>query len=148
MFSAGEDGNLKLLTQGPAPKRLTPVYGQAPYLSTSLSTSGSACSGLNPYAVTYHHAAKTIQGIPIGAPILQPLAGTSNSTSSAASPDQDSTDDYPEIGRSTCWNSIDEGRLIIMVAPTGAPPHNNSNRYLTIRRSKASDARTSNDGMI
>jgi hypothetical protein len=29
MFAVGEDENLELLTQGPAPKRLAPVYGQA-----------------------------------------------------------------------------------------------------------------------
>jgi hypothetical protein len=38
-----------VLTQGPTSKHLALVYGQAPYLSTSSSTSGRACSGLNPY---------------------------------------------------------------------------------------------------
>jgi hypothetical protein len=70
MFAAGEDGNLELLTQGLAPKCLMPMYGHAPYLLTSSSTSGSACSGFNPYAEPYHHAAKTTHGIPIGAPIF------------------------------------------------------------------------------
>jgi hypothetical protein len=60
IFTVGEDENLKLLTQGPAPKLLAPVYGQAPYLLASSSTSGSTCLGLNPYAGPYHHAAKTI----------------------------------------------------------------------------------------
>jgi hypothetical protein len=45
----------------------------------------------------------------------------SGSSASGASPDHDSTDDYPEIGDSTCWNSAEEGRFIIMVASTGAP---------------------------
>jgi hypothetical protein len=64
------------------------------------------------------------------------------------SPDQDSTDDYPEIGGSTCCNFTDEGHPIIVVAPTRAHSHNSSSRYPTIRRSEASDAQTSNDGMI
>jgi hypothetical protein len=115
MFAAGEDGNLKLLTQGPAPKRLTPVY-EAPYLLARSSTSGGACSGLNPYVRPYHRAARTTQGIVIGAPIFQPLARTSRSSTLASSPDQDSTNDYPKIRGSTCWNSADEGCLIIMVA--------------------------------
>jgi hypothetical protein len=41
-----------------------------------------------------------------------------------------------------------EGRLIVVVAPTGGHSHNSYNRYPTIGRSEASDARTSNDGMI
>jgi hypothetical protein len=32
MFTAREDGNLELLTRGPAPKHLASVYGQVPYL--------------------------------------------------------------------------------------------------------------------
>jgi hypothetical protein len=103
MFAAGEDGNLELLTQGLAPKCLMPMYGHAPYLPTSSSTSGSVCSGFNPYAEPYHHAAKTTHGIPIGAPIFQPSAETPSSSSSATSHGQESTDDYPEIGGSTCW---------------------------------------------
>jgi hypothetical protein len=35
-----------------------------------------------------------------------------------------------------------------MVAPSGAPLHNNPSKYPTIRRSEASDTRTSNDGTI
>jgi hypothetical protein len=66
IFAAGEDGNLKLLTQGPAPKRFVSVYGQVSYLTTNSFTSGGACSGLNPYVGPYHRAAKTIQGILIG----------------------------------------------------------------------------------
>jgi hypothetical protein len=121
MFPTEEDGNHELLTQGPTPKRLALVYGQALYLLASSSTSGGACSGLNPYAGHYHRATKTTQGIPIRAHIFQPSVGTSSFSTSTVSPDQDSIDDYPEIGGSTYWNSADEGRLIIMVAPTGAP---------------------------
>jgi hypothetical protein len=93
MFAIEEDGNLKLLNQGPTPKHLVLICGQAPYLLTISSTSGGASSGLNPYVGPYHRAAKTIQGILIGASILQPLAGALSSSSSAASPDQDSTND-------------------------------------------------------
>jgi hypothetical protein len=76
------------------------------------------------------------------------MAGASSSSSSAAPPDQDSTNDYPEMGGSLCWNSTEEGHLIIMVAPAGAPSHNSSSRYPTIERSEVSDAWTPNDGMI
>jgi hypothetical protein len=100
-FAVGKDENLKLLTQGPASECLAPVYGQAPYLSAISSTSGGACSDLNPYAGPYHPSARIVQGIPIGASILQPSTGASSSLL-AASPDQDSADNYPEIGGSTC----------------------------------------------
>jgi hypothetical protein len=149
IFAVREDENLELLTQGPAPKRLAPVYANAPYLLVNSSTSGGAYSGLNPYARTYHRVAKMTQGILIRAPIFQPSARASSSSTSTASPlDQDSIDDYPEIGGSTCSNSADEDRLIIMVAPVGAPSHNRSSRHPTIGRSEAFDAWTSNDGMI
>jgi hypothetical protein len=59
MFAIREDGNLKLLTWSLAPKYHAPIYGQAPYLPASISTSGGACSGLNTYAGPYHRAAKT-----------------------------------------------------------------------------------------
>jgi hypothetical protein len=58
MFATMEDGNLELLTQGPALKQLALVYGQTPYLLTSSSTSGGTCSGLNSYAGPYHHTTK------------------------------------------------------------------------------------------
>jgi hypothetical protein len=105
------------------------------------------CSGLNPYAGQNHHAAKTTQGFLIWMHISQPSTGTSTSTS-GVSPDQDSTDDYPKIGGSTYWNSTEEGHLIIKVALARAPSQNSSSRYPTIGRSEASDARTTNDGMI
>jgi hypothetical protein len=59
-FAMGEDGNLKLLTPGPAPERLTSVYGQAPYPPTISSTSDGAYSGLNPYAGPYHCTTKIV----------------------------------------------------------------------------------------
>jgi hypothetical protein len=148
MFAVVEDINLELLTQGPTSKCLAPIYGQAPYLPISSSTSGGACLGLYSYAGSYHRTAKTTQRIPIGAPIFQPSAGTSSSSTSTSSPDQDSTDDYPKNEGSTCWNSVDEDCLIIMVAPTGAHSQNSFTRYPSIRRSEVSDTRTPNDGMI
>jgi hypothetical protein len=148
MFVVGEDRNLKLLTQGSVQKCIAPVYGQAPYLLASSSISGGTCSGPNSYAGPYHRATKTTQGILIGAPIFQPSAGTLSSSTLAASPDQDSTDNYPKIGGSTCWNSTNEGCLIIMVAPAGAHSQNSSSRYSTIGKSEASDAQTPNDGII
>jgi hypothetical protein len=148
MFVVGEDRNLKMLAPGTAPERLMPVYRQAPYLPAISSTSVGAYSGLNPYVALYHHTAKFIQVIPSRASIIQPSVGASSYSLSAASPDQDSVDDYPEIKGSPCWNSTEVGRLIIMVAPHGAPLHNSSSRYPTIRRLEASDARMPNDGMI
>jgi hypothetical protein len=113
MFAVGEDGNLELLTRGLAPKHLVSVYGQATYLPASSSTSGGAYSGLNPYARSYHRTTMTTQGLLIGAHIFQPSARTSFSSASGASPDHNSTDDYPEIWCSTYWNSTEEGCLII-----------------------------------
>jgi hypothetical protein len=102
IFATGEDRNLQLLTQSPALKRLESVYGQAPYLPASSSTSSGAYSGLNPYTGSYHHAAKTTQGNSIRAPIFQPPVGILSSSSSAVSSDQYSTDNYPGIGGSAC----------------------------------------------
>jgi hypothetical protein len=121
MFAIREDGNLKLLTRGPAPNHLASVYGQTSYHMGSSFTSGGVYSGLNPYTWSYHRAAKTTQGLLIGAHIFQPSAGTSGSSASGASPDHDSTDDYPEIRGSTYWISTEEGRLVIMVALVRTP---------------------------
>jgi hypothetical protein len=137
MFATGENRNLKLLTQGPPPEHPESIYGQAPYLPASTSTLGGACSGLNPCARSYHRIAKTTRGLPIGAHFFQPSVGTSGSSSSGASPH--STNGYPEIGESTCWNSVEEGRLIIMVAPARAPSQNSSSGYPTIGRSETFD---------
>jgi hypothetical protein len=79
MFATGEDENLELLTQGPAPRHLAPVYRVSPYYPADPSTSGGACSGLNPHAGSYYLFAKT---------------------SSGATLDQESIEDYPEIGGS------------------------------------------------
>jgi hypothetical protein len=80
--------------------------------------------------------------------ILQPPTGASSSSLSVASSDQDSADDYPEIGGSTCEDLVEDGCLIITVAPAGGPSQNNSSRYPTIERLEASDAQTHNDEMI
>jgi hypothetical protein len=97
MFVAGKDGNFKMLPSGSAPERLAPVHGQGSCFSVISSTSGGACSGLNPYAVLYIRT-KLVRGIPVVTSIHQPSAGASSSSLSAASLDQDSADDYLEIG--------------------------------------------------
>jgi hypothetical protein len=70
MFDTRDDGNLELLTQGPVPRHLTPVYGVSPYYSIDPSTSGGAYSGLNPHAGSYYLSAMTSQGCLIGKTIL------------------------------------------------------------------------------
>jgi hypothetical protein len=70
MFTVGEDGNLELLTQGPAPRYHVLVYGKAPYYPADPSTSGEPCSGLNPYAGTYYLSTMTLQGRLNGKTIL------------------------------------------------------------------------------
>jgi hypothetical protein len=125
-FVAGEDRNLKMLPLGSAPERLAPVYGQTLYFLAISSTTGGACSSLDPYTGLHIHTVKLVRGTPIMTSNLQPTAGASSSSSSAASPEQDSGDDYPEIGGSTCGDSTEEGRLIVMVAPAGGPSQNSS----------------------
>jgi hypothetical protein len=137
-----------MLPLGPAPERLVLAHGQAPCSQIDLSTSGSACTSLDPFAGRYIHTAKLVQGIPLVTSILRQSARASSSSSSAASPDQDSSDDYPEIEMGTCGDSASEGHLIFMVAPNGDPSHHSSSRYPTVGRSEASDARTPNTGMI
>jgi hypothetical protein len=63
MFSAGEDKNLDLLTQDPMPRHPASIYGKAPYYPANPSTSGEACSGLNPYVAPYYLSAMTSQGL-------------------------------------------------------------------------------------
>jgi hypothetical protein len=137
-----------MLPPGPAPERLTPADGQAPWSLTTSSTSGGACLGLDPFAGLYIHTAKIVRGIPVVTSTLRPMAEASSSSSSAASPDQDSTDDYPEIGISAYGDSVREGRLIFMVASNGDSSHNSSSRDSTIRRWESPDAQTPNVVMI
>jgi hypothetical protein len=60
MFTAGEDGDLRMLPLGSAPARLVPIHGQASYFPATSSTSGGACSGLDLYARRYIRTAKLI----------------------------------------------------------------------------------------
>jgi hypothetical protein len=147
-FSVGEDGELRMLPLGPALERRMLIDGQAPWSLTTSSISGGAYSGLDCFAGLYLRTAKIIRGILIVTCTLQPLAGASSLSSSVASPDQDSSDDYPKIGISHCGDSVGEGCLIFMVASNGNLLHNSSSRYPMIKRSKVSDAQTPNDGMI
>jgi hypothetical protein len=126
-FAAEEDRNLKMLPLGSAPECFTPVYGQAPCLPVISSTISGGCSGLDPYAGLHIRTVKLVRGIPIVTSIIQSSAGASSSSSSTAFPKQDSTDDYPEIEGSTCGDSTEESRLIVMVAPTGGTSQNSSN---------------------
>jgi hypothetical protein len=66
---------------------------------------------------SYIRTVKLVRGIPVVTTILRPCAGASSSSSSALSSDQGSSEDYPEIGVSTCGSSADISRLICMVAP-------------------------------
>jgi hypothetical protein len=70
MFVAGDDENLDLLTQGPTPRHLTPVYGVYPNYLVNPSTSGGAYSDLNFHAGPYYLFAMTSQGRPIRKTIL------------------------------------------------------------------------------
>jgi hypothetical protein len=76
------------------------------------------------------------------------LARASSSTSSASTPDTDSSDDYPEIGVSDCVEHAKGGHLICMVVPNGDRSNNTSSRYPTIERSETSDARTPSGSLI
>jgi hypothetical protein len=120
-FAMGKDRNLKMLPPRSALEHLAPVYGQAPYFLAISSTIGDACSGLDPYAWLYIRTIKLVWGIPTVTSILQPSDGASSSSSSAASLDQDSVDDYPEIRGCTCGDPAEEGHLIVMVALAGGP---------------------------
>jgi hypothetical protein len=78
-------------------KRLTPIYGQAPCFPSISFITGGACSGLDPYAGPHIHTVKLVRGILIVTSILETSAGASSSSSSGATLDQDSADDYPKI---------------------------------------------------
>jgi hypothetical protein len=125
-FAAGEDRDLKMLPPAAAPEH-----------TASSSTTGGAHSDSDPFAGMYICTAKLVRGIPVVTSILRPYAGASSSSSSALSSDQESSEDYPEIGISTCGSSADISRLIFMVAPNGDQPRNRSSGYPTIGRSEA-----------
>jgi hypothetical protein len=112
------------------------------------SISGGICSGSDPFAGLYIRTAKLVRGIPIVTSTLWPFVGASSLSSSASSPDRDSSNDYPEIGASACENSAEDGRLILMVAPDGDRARNNSSGYPTIGRSEVTDAQTPSAGLV
>jgi hypothetical protein len=138
-FVAGEDGDLKMLPPGTAPEHPAPAPS---------STSGGTYSGSNPFAGLYIRTAKLVRGIPIVTSTLRLVVRVSSLSSSASSPNRDSSSDYPEIGASACGNSAEDGRLILMVAPDGDQARNSSSGYPTIRRSEATDAQTPSTGLV
>jgi hypothetical protein len=138
-FVAGEDGDLKMLPPGTAPEH--------PALDPS-STSGGTCSGSDLFAGLYIRTAKLVQGILIVTSTHRPFVEASSSSSSASSPDRDSSNDYPEIRASTCGNSAEDGRLILMVTPDGDRARNSSSEYPTIGRSEVTDAQTPSVGLV
>jgi hypothetical protein len=138
-FVVGEDGDLKMLPPG--------LASEHPTLAPS-STSGSTCSGLDPFAWLYIHTAKLIHGIPIVTSTLRPFTEAPSSSSSASSPSRDSSNDYPEIRASACGNSAKDSRLILMVAPNGDRSRNSSSGYPTIGRSETSDVQTPSAGLV
>jgi hypothetical protein len=108
MFAAREDGELKMLPPLPAPECHTPADGHAPWSLTTSSTSGGACSGLDPFAGLYIRIAKIVWGIPIVTSTLGPLDRASSSSSSVASPDPDSSHDYPR-NQDKCMRGLRRG---------------------------------------
>jgi hypothetical protein len=124
---------------GPAPKHPTLAPSSMP---------GGSCSGLDPCAELYINTAKLIRGIPVMTSILRPPVGASSSSSSASTPDQDSSDDCPEIGTNACAEPVEGSLLILMVAPNADQSHNSSSRYPTIRTLEALDARTPRAGLV
>jgi hypothetical protein len=136
-FAAGEDRDLRMLPPGEATEH------------TALSSASSETQADSDFFDgSYIRTVKLVRGIPIVTTILRPCAGASSSSSSALSSDQGSSEDYPEIGVSTCGSSADISRLICMVAPNEDQPHHSSSGYPTIGRSEASDARTPSTGLI
>jgi hypothetical protein len=79
---------------------------------------------------------------------LWPCTRAPSSSSSASSPSQDSSDDYPKIGANACGNSAKDSRLILIVAPNWDWSRNSSSGYPTIRTSKTYDAQTPHAGLV
>jgi hypothetical protein len=130
-FAAGGDGDLRILPPGEATEHIAPS-------SASSGTQVESYLFDGPYIRTV----KLVRGIPVVTTILRPCAGASSSSSSALSSDQGSSEDYPEIGVSSCGSPVDVSRLICMVAPNEDQPRHSSSGYPTIGRSQALDART------
>jgi hypothetical protein len=148
MFTTVEDENLELLTRDPTPKHLASVYGRAPYFLTDTSTSGGACSDLNPYTGPYYRSTKTSRGLLIWKTILQPSAGASSSSSLGETPNRDSIEDYTAIGGCACWNPTIKAHRINMVGPARGNSQNSSNKYRTIGGSEAFDVRTPSSNIL
>jgi hypothetical protein len=83
-------------------KRLMLAHGQDLCSPIHSSTSGGACLGSDPCAGLFIRTVKIAQGILVVMFILQSSAGASSSSSLVRSPGQESANDYPEIGSSTC----------------------------------------------
>jgi hypothetical protein len=138
-FVAGEDGDLKMLPPGIAPEHPAP---------SSFIHIGWYLLRFRSFCRVYIYTTKLVRDIPIVTSTLRPFVGVSSSSSSASSPDQDSSSDYPEIGDSTCGNSAEDGRLILMVALDGDRARNSSSGYPTIGRSETTDAQTPSAGLV
>jgi hypothetical protein len=137
MFAAGEDGDLRMLP----PDEVTE--------HTALSSASSGTQADSDFFDgLYIRTAKLVREIPAVTTILRPYAGASSSSPSAMSSDQGSSEDYPEIGVSTCGSSADISRLIFMVAPNEDQPRHSSSGYPTIGRFEASDVRTPSTRLI
>jgi hypothetical protein len=106
-----------MLPPGPAPEHLALAPSFAP---------GSSCSGSDPCAGLNIRTAKLVRGISVMTSILWLLVRTLSSSSSASTPDQDSSDDYLKIGTSAYGEPAEGGHLILMVAPNGNQSHNRS----------------------
>jgi hypothetical protein len=111
-FAAGEDGDLRMLPPGEAAEHIAPS-----------SASSETQAELDLFDGPYIRMVKLVRGIPVVTTILRPCAGASSSSSSALSSDQGSSEDYPEIGVSTCESSTRISRLIC-IGPErrSAPP--------------------------
>jgi hypothetical protein len=127
-----------MLPLGSTPGHLAPM---------SSSASGKSCTGPDRCAGSYIHTAKIIRGILVVASTLRPLVGALGSSISALTPDSDSADDYLEIRASTCGEPTQDAHFIYMVASNGDRTSNTSNRYPSIGRSEAYDARTPSGGL-
>jgi hypothetical protein len=122
--------------------------GEATEHTTPSSASSSTQVDSDFFDELYIRMAKLVREVPVVRTILRPCTGASSSSSSALSSDQGSSEDYPEIGVSTCGSSTDISRLIFMVAPNEDRPCDSSSGYPTIGRCEASDARTPSAGLI
>jgi hypothetical protein len=138
-FAVREDRDLKMLPLGTASEHPTPALS---------STLDGVCSGLDPFVGLYIRTTKLIWGIPIVTSTLWPFTGAPSLSSSTSSPSRDSSDDYPEIKASAYGNSVEDSRIILMVAPNGDRSCNSSSGYSTIGRSETSDVQASSAGLV